>query len=64
MEEKNSISENLTLEINRNNIRGWLSLIRDVYPLTDKQKKQLDKFIKTRYKVRRDKLLDEIFKEE
>ena len=52
------------LEINRKNILGWLSLIRDIYPLTDEQKKQLDRFIKTRYKIRRDKLLDEIFEEE
>lgn len=49
------------LEINRKNILGWLSLIRDVYPLTDEQRSQLDKFIKTRYTIRRDKLLDEIF---
>lgn len=49
------------LEINRKNILGWLSLIRDVYPLTDEQRRKLNKFIKTRYPVRRDKLLDELF---
>lgn len=49
------------LEINRKNILGWLSLIRDVYPLTDEEKDKLNKFIKTRYTIRRDKLLDEIF---
>lgn len=52
------------LEINRKNILGWLSLIRDIYPLTDDERKKIDKFIKTRYKIRRDRLLDEIFKEE
>lgn len=49
------------LEINRKNILGWLALFRDIYPLTDEQKNKINKFIKTRYKVRRDKLLDEIF---
>lgn len=52
------------LEINRKNILGWLSLIRDIYPLTDNERKKINKFIKTRYKIRRDRLLDEIFKEE
>lgn len=52
------------LEINRKNILGWLSLIRDIYPLTDSERKQINKFIKTRYKIRRDRLLDEIFEEE
>lgn len=51
-------------QINRKNILGWLRLIRAIYPLTDEQKKKLDKFIHTRYKKRRDKLLDEIFGEE
>ena len=52
------------LEINRKNILGWLSLIKDVYPLTEEERNKINKFIKTRYKVRRDRLLDEIFKEE
>lgn len=64
MEERNSISESSTLRITRNNILGWLRLARKVYPLTDSQKKKLDKFLNTRYKIRRDKLLDEIFEEE
>lgn len=63
MEEKNSTSDNWTPKITRKNILGWLRLAREIYPLTDKQKSQLDKFLKTRYTVRRDKLLDEIFKE-
>ena len=64
MEETNSISENWTPKITRKNVLGWLRLMRAVYPLTDKQKKQLDKFIHTRYTVNRDKLLDEIFGKE
>jgi hypothetical protein len=52
------------LEINRKNILGWLSLIRDIYPLTDDERKKINKFIKTRYTIRREKLLDEIFKED
>lgn len=64
MEEKNLTSDNWTPKITRKNILGWLRLIRAVYPLTNEQKKQLDKFIHTRYTVRRDKLLDEIFREE
>lgn len=50
-----------TLEINRNNVLNWLSFIRDVYPLSDEDKKKLNKFIKTRYTVKRDKLLDDIY---
>lgn len=52
------------LEINRKNILGWLSLIKDVYPLAEEERNKINKFIKTRYKVRRDRLLDEIFEEE
>ena len=63
MEEKSLTSETWTPKITRQNILGWLRLAREIYPLTDKQKRQLDKFLKTRYTVRRDKLLDEIFKE-
>ena len=61
MEEKQSTYELSNLEINRNNVLNWLSFFRDVYPLTDYQKKKIDKFVKTRYTVKRDKLLDEIF---
>lgn len=52
------------LEINRKNILGWLSLIRDIYPLTDDERNRINKFIKTRYTIRREKLLDEIFEED
>ena len=60
---------NLTLEdwtpsINRKNILGWLKLISDIYPMSEDNKKKIDKFIKTRYTIKRDRLLDEIFKEE
>ena len=61
MEEKQSTYVLSNLEINRNNVLNWLSFFRDVYPLTDYQKKKIDKFVKTRYTVKRDKLLDEIF---
>ena len=61
MEEKQSTYELSNLEINRNNVLNWLSFFRYVYPLTDYQKKKIDKFVKTRYTVKRDKLLDEIF---
>lgn len=53
----------MTLEINRKNILGWLRLIRDVYDLSNEDKIKLDKFIKTRYTIRRDKLLDDIYGE-
>ena len=61
MEEKQSTYELSNLEINRNNVLNWLTFFRDVYPLTDYQKMKIDKFVKTRYTVKRDKLLDEIF---
>ena len=61
MEEKQSTYELSNLEINRNNLLNLLSFFRHVYPLTDYQKKKIDKFVKTRYTVKRDKLLDEIF---
>ena len=61
MEEKQSTCELSNLEINRNNVLNWLTFFRDVYPLTDYQKNKIDKFVKTRYTVKRDKLLDEIF---
>ena len=61
MEEKQSTYELSNLEINRNNVLNWLSFFRDVYPLTDYQKTKIDKFVKTRYTVKRDRLLDEIF---
>lgn len=64
MEMKSIISETWTPKITRQNVLGWLRLMRVVYDLTDEQKKKLDKFINTRYTVRRDKLLDEIFMEE
>lgn len=49
------------LEINRNNILNWLELWLDIYDFKDEYRNKLKKFIKTRYKIRRDKRLDEIF---
>lgn len=61
MEEKQSTYEISELKINRKNILNWLMFVKKIYPLTEYQRTQINKFVKTRYTVRRDKLLDEIF---
>lgn len=50
-----------SLEINRNNVLNWLMFLKEIYPLSDEDKRKIERFVKTRYTVRRDKILDELF---